>query len=132
MAIPSSAATVSPIIFMSTAADALEYTLPVSTIRWHMTTAATSTWTLAVTQSTVAQPSGTTVGWPLIGTTTQSLFISGSTAIVNTQMNGIIDFPINNWLYGIVLVTISGGFIEVIKPPPACDWAIKKPAGALA
>lgn len=129
MPIPSSTPTASNVIFMSTVADALEYSIPVGIIRWHMTTAASSTWTLQITQSTVAQPTGSTIGWPIIGTTTQSLFISGSTGIVNTQMWGAIDFPINNWLYGAVLNVISGGFIEIIKAPPGLEWVRNKPPG---
>jgi hypothetical protein len=128
MPIPSSTPTASQVIYMSTVADALEYTIPVSVIRWHLTTAVTSTWGLQVLQSTVVQPTGSTVGWPIIGVSTATAFLGGSTG-AGAATIGSVDYRIDNWLYGIVLTTRSGGFIEIFKAPPGLEWVRNKPPG---
>jgi hypothetical protein len=124
MAIPSSAATKSGIITMSTVGDALEYSLPVEIIRWHLTTAATTTWALGMTQTTAL--AGSTVRWPLIGTTTQTVGIEGSTATAGPR-SAFIDFWIHQWVFGINLDTISGGFVSIIKGPQSEEWVRLKP-----
>ena len=124
MAIPSSAPTASQIITMSTVGDALAYSIPIEMIRWHLTTAATTTWALSVTQSTSLAAS--TVAWPLVGTTSQTVGIEGSTATAGPRP-GWVDYYVHAWSYGVVLVAISGGFISVIKGQAGEDWVIRKP-----
>jgi hypothetical protein len=127
----------SQIMTLAAAADLIGYTFPCSLIRWHLTTAVTSAWALQVTQcSSVASTllAGTTtqtaytVDWPLIGTTTQSISMGGSTA-AGTPCDGFVDFPVNNWLYGLRLNALTGGFITVIKAPPGAEWVRNKPPG---
>src|SRR5258706_206438 len=123
----SDARTMSPTITMSTQADAISYVLPIECIRWHLTTGASSTWALHMTQSTATAAS--TAGWPWIGST-GPVFLGGtpSTALFTAPTgNGYLDFTINNWCFGAVLSTISGGFVEIIKGAPGRDWVINKP-----
>jgi hypothetical protein len=133
MPVPSSAPTVSPIITMSTVADSIPYTLPVAIIRWHLTTAATSTWALHMLQSTVLTVPGTTAvstkGWPLIGGSTEGPTYLGGSTLAGGWEGCYIDFTINNWVNGVVLTTISGGHVSVIKAPPGLEWVRNKPPG---
>ena len=116
MAIPSTYPGLSPVISISTAADGYFHVFYCQSIFWHLTTGATSTWALAVLQSSAV--AGSTVAWPLIGTSTQSVFLGGSTAALIGP--GPICYPINNFVYGITVPTISGGLVQIVKGfPPA-------------
>ncbi len=126
MPIPSSAPTAAPIIVMSTVADSIPYSLPVEIIRWHLTTAATTTWALQISQSTLL--SGSTVSWPVIGTTTVSVGLEGSTATAGPRP-AYVDYWIHQWCYGLVLNAITGGFVSIIKGPQSEEWVRLRPAG---
>lgn len=120
MPIPSTYPSQSPIIQFSTAADGYYHVFYCQTIRWNLTTAATSTWALAVCQSSAV--AGSTYAWPVIGSSTASLFLGGSTAALVSP--GIIEFRIDNYLWGITVPTISGGTLHVIKGNPPV-WSNK-------
>ena len=117
----SATGTPSPVLSLSTIGDQINYPIAVASIRWHLTTAASSTWALHVTQSSACAAS--TVGWPIVGTT-GPMYLGMSTAY---GIPPIIDLPVNNWCFGVVLSTIGGGFIEVIKGAPGLDWVRLRP-----
>ena len=125
MPIPASD-TKSPIIVIVSTTDPITVTLPVEIIRWHLTTAVTTTWALQVTQSTSL--AGSTVGWPLIGTTTQSVGVVGSTAAA-AQGVSFIDYWIHAWVFGVVPTVMSGGFLSVIKGSQSEEWVRARPPG---
>ena len=109
---------IAKIYTMTTVADSMAYIFPVSFIRWNLTTAATSTWALHVTQSSAV--AGSTFGFPLIGHTTAPYFLGGSTAAITNAM--VVDFQVNNWVYGLVLSTITAGSISIHKAADGQDW----------
>lgn len=124
MGVLTSAPVGSPVIVLTTAADSIAFPFPLQTIRWVLTSAVTSTWALQISQSTAVEPTGTTGGWPLLGTSTASVTLGGSTA-AGAYAEGYVDYPINNWVYGAVLNTISGGHVEFIKGAPGVEWVVK-------
>lgn len=127
MPIPA-AETRSPIIILVSTTDIITtVSVPVHIIRWNLTTAVTTTWALQVTQSTVM--SGTTVSWPLIGTTTVSAGVEGSTGIAGPRPP-FLDYRIDAWCYGVVPTVMTGGFLTIIKGNPGEDWVMRKPVGA--
>ncbi|MFA5376790.1 MAG: hypothetical protein WC455_13660 [Dehalococcoidia bacterium] len=116
MPIPSSAPSKSAILQFSTAGDAYEYPIWVDRIRWTLTTAATTTWALAITQCTAVYPnSESTYAWPVIGSSTQSVFLEAVAPVV--------EFPINALLYGVSVPTLGGGLVQVIKGHAPHDMA---------
>lgn len=112
---------ISRVYTMTTVADTMAYIFPVSFIRWNLTTAATSTWALHVTQSSAVAAS--TYGFPLIGPTSNAYYLGGSTAAITNAM--IVDFPINNWVYGLTLATMTAGTISIFKGADGEDWVTK-------
>jgi hypothetical protein len=114
---------ISRIISMSTVADSIANILPVDHISWHLTTGATSTWALHITQSSAVAAS--TIAFPLVGATTQAHYLGGSTAAVTYAP--VVTFPIQNWVFGLVISTMTGGSITVHLGPPGADWVIRRP-----
>lgn len=113
MPLPSSAPTQSPVIQLSTVADSIPYPFWCQGIRWILTTDATSTWALAITQTTGCQPNTSTYAWPLVGSSTQAVYLGGSTAAV--AGGTVVYFPVNNYVLGLAVPTITGGCIQVLK-----------------
>jgi predicted Zn-dependent protease len=64
----------------------------------------------------VCQPATSTYAWPLIGSSTQALYLGGSTAAVVAGND--IYYPINNYVFGLAVPTISGGMVQVVKGTP--------------
>lgn len=124
MGVLTSTPTGSPVIVLTTVGDSVAFPFPLQTVRWVLTTAVTSTWSLAIVQSTAVEPTGTTFGWPIVGTSTASITLGGSTS-GSALANGYVDYPINNWVYGAVLSSISGGHVEFIKGAPGIEWVLK-------
>lgn len=121
-----SAPTQSPIMTMTTPADSVAFTFPLAIIRWVFTTAVTSTWSLAMSQS--SSVAGSTAPWPLLGTTA-SVFapVVASTVYFPTGGLGAVDFPIYQWVFGAVLTSISGGHVELIVGKANEPWVVQKP-----
>jgi hypothetical protein len=111
---------------MSTIADSVAFVFPLQSIRWYLTSAASSTWNLQILQSTAVEPTGTTFGWPLIGTSTAPYQLLVST-VDGQSCPGFVDFTVNQWVFGAVLTNMSGGFVTLTKAPPGCDWVVKRP-----
>jgi hypothetical protein len=80
-------------------------------IQWNVTTAYTSTWALHVEQTT--DSSGTTYQFPLIGTSAVGYF----PGCAQTTLGYVppIMFKFECPVYGLVLSTISGGSITIVK-----------------